>query len=112
MHHAADQIGRADQLHHLGAAFLQAQRGREVLLVRRQVDAEQRARHAAAHRAAQDQHLLDGDVVGLAAPEVHAGAVADRDQVDAGAVGDLRHLVIPRDHADDLAAFAFHFLQG
>jgi len=58
-----------------------------------------------------DVGILDGDLVGRLSPQVHAHAVADRDEVDAGAVGDLRDLEVPGHYADDLAPGLLHGLE-
>ena len=44
-------------------------------------------------------------------PEIDADRVSHRDDVNAGAIGDLRHLMVVDDHADDLAPILFHPLE-
>ena len=75
---------------------------------RRQITGEERALHAAAHRLADDEHLLERDLAFLLAPQVDADRVAYGDDVDARALDDLRHLVIPDHHPDDLLSRALH----
>jgi hypothetical protein len=100
------------ELHHVGAGFFEPKGRISVLRARRQIAVHHRALDAAAHRPAHDEHLVEGDVVGARmAPQVDADAVAHRDDVDAGALGDLRDLVVPRNDPDDLAPLAFHSLQ-
>ena len=76
------------------------------------VAADQRAIDAAPHALADEQHLVERDLE-LAALPPHVGAdrIADRDDVDAGAVDDLRHLVVVDDDGDDFSAFALHRLK-
>ena len=65
-----------------------------------------------AHRLAADQHLVERDVEHVvAAPQIDADRIADRDEIEAGAVGDARDLIIPGDDADALFAVALHLLQ-
>ena len=66
----------------------------------------------AAHGLADDEHLVERHFErARMAPEVDAHRVADRDEIDAGPVGDLRHLVVPRHDADDLRPVALHLLE-
>jgi hypothetical protein len=78
----------------------------------RQVAAEKRLPHAAAHRLAHDQHLFERDLALFLPPEIHAHRVAGGNQVGAGALGDLRHRRVPGHYADDLRALALHALQA
>src|SRR5580704_4013978 len=65
----------------------------------------------APHRLAADQHLVERDFEHfVAAPQIDADRIADRDEIDAGAVGDARDLIIPGDDADALFAGALHLL--
>src|SRR6266508_2068938 len=111
--------GGAIELDHVGAALLDQpdgglERARGPLLQRteRDVAAHQRARDAAADRLADHQHLFHGDFerIGVA-PQIDADRVADRDEIDPGAVGDAGELVVPGDHADALSAVALHLLK-
>ena len=45
------------------------------------------------------------------AQQIDADGVADGNDFDAGAVHDLRDLIIPGDDSDDLLAVALHLLQ-
>ena len=74
----------------------------------REVARHERARDAAPHGLAADQHLLERDLerIGVA-PQIDADGIADRDEIDPGAVGDLRELIIPRDDADDFRPSRF-----
>ena len=45
------------------------------------------------------------------APQIDADRIADRDEIDAGAVGDARDRRVPGDHADALLAVALHLLK-
>jgi hypothetical protein len=110
------EIGRAVELDHVRAAFLdqadgRSQRALGPLLQRteRKVAAHQRARHTAAHRLADHEHLFDGDLerIGMA-PQIDADRVTDGHDVHAGAVGDARDLIVPGDHAHDLSTLALH----
>ena len=67
---------------------------------------------AATHALADEQHLLERHLE-LAALPPHVGAdrIADRDDVDARAIDDLRHLVVVDDDRDDFSAFALHRLK-
>ena len=60
---------------------------------------------AAAHRLAAHQDLVERDFerIGMA-PQIDADRVADRDEIDAGALRDQRDLVVPGDDADALLA--------
>src|SRR4029077_14364856 len=63
-------------------------------------------------RLAADQHLVERDLDDfVAAPQIDADRIADRDEIDAGAVGDARDLIIPGDDADAFLAVALHLLQ-
>ncbi len=118
--HRVGEIGGAVELDHVRAAFLhQSDRSLEsalgTLLQRpeREIAAHQRALDAAAHRFADDQHLVHGDLERIAvAPQIHADGIAHRYEIDAGAIRDARDLVIPRHHAHALFAFALHLLKG
>ena len=44
-------------------------------------------------------------------PQVDADGIANRHEIDAGAVGDLRHRRVPGDDAGDFLAVAFHLLK-
>src|SRR6266568_421411 len=44
-------------------------------------------------------------------PEIHADRVAHRYEIYPGAVRDLRDLVVPGDHSDDLSPVALHLLE-
>jgi hypothetical protein len=78
----------------------------------RHVAADERAAHAAPHGAAGEQHLIERDVeIARLPPEVDPDGVAHRDDVHAGAVHDLRHLVVVDHHRDDLPPVALHLLQ-
>ena len=44
-------------------------------------------------------------------PEVDADRVADRDDVDAGAIDDLRHLEVVRDNPDNLLPVPLHLMK-
>src|SRR4029079_14611883 len=78
----------------------------------REVAAHERALHAAPHRLAHDQHLVERDFRRVRpAPEVGADRIADGHQVHARAIGDLGDLVVPRHDADDLATVGFHRLE-
>src|ERR1700724_808461 len=67
---------------------------------------------AAPHRLAADQHLVERDFEHfVAAPKIDAARIADRDEIDAGAVGDARDLIIPGDDADAFLAVALHLLK-
>ena len=75
------------------------------------IAAHERARHAAPHGLADDEHLVDAHVERIGAgPQVDAHAVADRDEIDTRAIDDLCDVTVPCDHADDLAAVALHSL--
>jgi hypothetical protein len=68
------------------------------------------ARGAAPDRFAADQHFLERDVKHIgAAPEIDADRVADRDEIEAGAIGNARDLIVPGDETNaflPLASFA------
>src|SRR5262249_21126671 len=73
------------------------------------VAADQRARCAAPDRLAADQHFLERDVEHVgSAPEIDADRVADRDEIEAGAIGNARNLIIPSDEADAFLPFPLH----
>src|SRR5262249_58870850 len=73
----------------------------------------QRASDAPPHRLAAHEDLIERDFerVGMA-PKIDANGVADRDEINAGALGNARDLVVPGDHADALLAVALQLLQG
>ncbi len=114
--HHVGKFGRGIDLDHVGAAFLdepdrRRERAVDALLHRTEghVAADQRALDAAAHRLAADQHLVHRDFERIVvAPQIDADRIADRDEIDAGAVGDARDLIIPGDDADALLALALH----
>ena len=111
---------RAVELDHIGPGLLdeaqrRAHRDRRAFLQRteREVDADERALDAAPHRLADDDHLVHRHFQQIRlAPQIDADGIADRDDIDARAVDDLRELVVPDDHADDLATVALHLLEG
>src|SRR5712691_437713 len=114
-HHA----GIAQDLHHVRPSlFCEAEGGADCGLgpclyrTIRHVATHQGVLRAAAHGLAADQHFVDGHFrVRRVSPEIHADGVAHRYEIHPGAVGDLRDLAVPSDHADDLAPVALHFLK-
>src|SRR5256712_11285736 len=110
--HSADKLGGSEKLHQVGAALLDQAHGGVGVFPFRQIAAQERALDAAAHRLAYDEHLVEGDLAFLPAPEVDADGVAHGDEVHAGAVRDLRDLVVPGDARDDLFPLALHLLQA
>ena len=69
-------------------------------------------RGAAPHRLAADQHFLERDIEHVgAAPEIDADRVADRDEIEACAVGNAGDLIIPGNDADALVPLPLHLLQ-
>ena len=117
--HDLGKFGGGIDLDHVGAAVLDqpecgGARRVDALLHRavRHVATHQRALDAAAHRLAADQHLVERDLEHLgAAPQIDADRIPDRHEIESGAVGDARELIIPGDDADALFAVALHLLQ-
>src|SRR5467141_4778195 len=109
--HSADKLGGSEKLHHVGAALLDQAHGGVGAFPFRKIAAQEGALDPAAHRLAYDEHLVEGDLAFLLTPKVDADGVAHGDEVHAGAVGDLRGLVIPGDDRDDLLPLALHLLQ-
>ena len=116
--HRFRKVGRAIELDHVHASlFHQPDRGADcgvdTFLQRtvRKIAADQRPLDAAPHRLADHDHFLHRDLERIRmTPQIDADGIADRHDFDAGAVNDLRHLVIPGDYADDLFAIALHLL--
>jgi hypothetical protein len=117
--HRIGKIGGAVQLDHVGTGFLDQTDGRlhggvGAFLQRAEGEI---ARHegalcAAPDRFADDDHFFHRHFERRGvAPQIDAHRVTDGDDVDAGAVDDLRNLVIPGDDADDLFAVALHLLK-
>ena len=116
--HGVRKARRAIQLDEVGATLLhesdrRAHRRLGPFLQRteRKVAADERPPGAAANRAAGQHHLVECDLeLGSMAPEVDADRVADREHVDAGALGDRRQLILVGDDGDDLLSVALHLL--
>src|SRR2546427_10834267 len=110
--HSADQLGGSEKLHQVGAALLNQAHGGVGVFPFRKIAAQERALDAAAHRLAYDEQFVEGDLAFLLTPKVDANGVAHGDEVHAGALRDLRDLVIPGDDRDDLLPLALHLLQA
>jgi hypothetical protein len=109
---ARHRFRRSLHLHHVGPGADEPLRRLDADERRRQVAAQQRALHAAAHGPEHREHFLQRDLAFLLAPQVHAHRIADRHQLDPRALDDLRHRVVPGHHPDDLPALLLHPLQG
>src|SRR5262249_15594631 len=104
---------------HVGAAFAcepapSGKRGVTAVLYWsvRHVAADQRALSAAPDRFAADQHFLKRDVEHIgSAPEIDADRVADRNEIEAGAIGDAGNLIVPGNEADAFLPVPLHLLQ-
>ena len=78
----------------------------------RHVAAHERALDTAPHRLAADQHLVQRHFEHfVAAPEIHSDRISHRDEIDAGAVGDTRDLIVPGDDADTFLSVTLHLLK-
>src|SRR5487761_1998132 len=63
-------------------------------------------------RLAADQHFVERDFDHLGpAPQIDADRIADRDEIESGAVGDARELIVPGDDDDALFSLALHLLE-
>src|SRR5262249_51556511 len=106
-------------LDQVGAAFANqplrgGERGVAAVLNRSvgHIAADQRPRGAAPDRLAADQHFLERNVEHVGpAPKIDADGVANRDEIEAGAIGDAHDLIIPGDEADTFLPLPLHLLK-